>query len=89
METAEDIGKDSFYDELNVMMSKIPSQRNRRKCQDWTRRAIRCAKKKWYYPAESTLDKGGCLVDLCEYTCLIIVSTFKRNHRAAQLTWQG
>ncbi|KAK6742019.1 hypothetical protein RB195_009720 [Necator americanus] len=44
---------------------------------------------KWYYPAERTSDNGDRLVDLCEQTGLIIASTFKRNHRRHQLTWQG
>ncbi|KAK6745274.1 hypothetical protein RB195_011786 [Necator americanus] len=38
---------------------------------------------------ESTSDNGDRLVDLCEQTGLIIASTFKRNHRRHQLTWQG
>ncbi|KAK6726476.1 hypothetical protein RB195_004666 [Necator americanus] len=49
-ETAEDISKDAFCDELNALMSKIPSPvgghcRNRRKCEAGTRTAIRCARK--------------------------------------------
>ncbi|KAK6764167.1 hypothetical protein RB195_024476 [Necator americanus] len=36
-----------------------------------------------------TSDNGDRLVDLCEQTGLIIASTFKRNHRRHQLTWQG
>ncbi|KAK6741355.1 hypothetical protein RB195_009290 [Necator americanus] len=44
---------------------------------------------KWYYAAERTSDNGDRLVDLCEPTDLIIASTFKRNHRRHQLTWQG
>ncbi|KAK6750303.1 hypothetical protein RB195_002339 [Necator americanus] len=44
---------------------------------------------KWYYPAERTSDNGDRLVDLCEQTGLIFASTFKRNHRRHQLTWQG
>ncbi|KAK6757250.1 hypothetical protein RB195_015212 [Necator americanus] len=52
-ETAEDNSKDAFYDELNALMSKIPSQQvvideptwNRRKYEDGTRTAIRCARK--------------------------------------------
>ncbi|KAK6759597.1 hypothetical protein RB195_021277 [Necator americanus] len=43
---------------------------------------------KWYYPAERTSDNGDRLVDLSEQTGLIIASTFKRNHRRHQLTWQ-
>ncbi|KAK6762857.1 hypothetical protein RB195_023528 [Necator americanus] len=38
---------------------------------------------------ERTLDNDDRLVDFCEQTGLIIVSTFKRNHRRHQLTWQG
>ncbi|KAK6760604.1 hypothetical protein RB195_021897 [Necator americanus] len=44
---------------------------------------------KWYYPAERTLDNGDSLIHLCEQTGFIIASTFKRNHRRHQLTWQG
>ncbi|KAK6755500.1 hypothetical protein RB195_014083 [Necator americanus] len=44
---------------------------------------------KWYYAAERMSDNGDRLVDLCEQTGLIIASTFKRNHRRHQLTWQG
>ncbi|KAK6742718.1 hypothetical protein RB195_010156 [Necator americanus] len=55
--------KDALYDELNVLMSKIPSQQ---------RSARRTT-----------------VTDLCEQTGLIIASTFKRNHRRHQHTWQG
>ncbi|KAK6757561.1 hypothetical protein RB195_015398 [Necator americanus] len=44
---------------------------------------------KWYYAAKRTSDNGDRLVDLCEQTGLIIASTFKRDHRRHQLTWQG
>ncbi|KAK6735976.1 hypothetical protein RB195_018940 [Necator americanus] len=44
---------------------------------------------KWYYAAERTSDNSDRLVDLCEQAGLIIASTFKRNHRRHQLTWQG
>ncbi|KAK6740816.1 hypothetical protein RB195_008967 [Necator americanus] len=44
---------------------------------------------KWYYAAKRTSDNGDRLVDLCEQTGLIIASTFNRNHRRHQLTWQG
>ncbi|KAK6737138.1 hypothetical protein RB195_019684 [Necator americanus] len=44
---------------------------------------------KWYYAAERTSDNSDRLVDLCEPTGLITASTFKRNHRRHQLTWQG
>ncbi|KAK6752199.1 hypothetical protein RB195_003552 [Necator americanus] len=43
---------------------------------------------KWYYAAECTSDNGDRLFKLCEQTGLIIASTFKRNHRRHQLTWQ-
>ncbi|KAK6761854.1 hypothetical protein RB195_022805 [Necator americanus] len=47
--------------------------------------------RKWYYPAERK-SNGDRLVFtytiLCEQTGLIIASTFKRNHRSHQLTWQ-
>ncbi|KAK6729494.1 hypothetical protein RB195_006503 [Necator americanus] len=45
--------------------------------------------RKWYYPARPTSDNGDRLVNLCEQTGLIVASTFKRNHRRHQLTWQG
>ncbi|KAK6756466.1 hypothetical protein RB195_014715 [Necator americanus] len=76
-ETAEDNSKDAFYDELNALMSKIPSQQQSD------------VLGKWYYAAERTSDNGDRLVDLCEQTGHIIASTFKRNHRRQQLTWQG
>ncbi|KAK6732069.1 hypothetical protein RB195_016441 [Necator americanus] len=44
---------------------------------------------KWYSPAERTPDNGNRLIDSCEQSDLIIASTFKRNHRRHQLTWQG
>ncbi|KAK6752544.1 hypothetical protein RB195_003768 [Necator americanus] len=44
---------------------------------------------KWYNAEERTSDNGDRLVDLSEQTGLIIASTFKRNHRRHQLTWQG
>ncbi|KAK6729512.1 hypothetical protein RB195_006515 [Necator americanus] len=43
----------------------------------------------WYYLAERTSNNGDRLVNLCEQTSLIIASTFKRNHRRHQLTWQA
>ncbi|KAK6742012.1 hypothetical protein RB195_009715 [Necator americanus] len=92
-ETAEDNSKDAFYDELNALMSKIPSQQvvivgidaNAKMELEQQSDALG----KWYYPAERTSDNGDRLVDLCEQTGLIIASTFKRNHRRHQLTWQG
>ncbi|KAK6727807.1 hypothetical protein RB195_005466 [Necator americanus] len=92
-ETAEDNSKDAFYDELNALMSKIPSQQvvivgidaNAKMGLEQQSDVLR----KWYYPAERTSDNGNRLVDLCEQTGLIIASTFKRNHRRHQLTWQG
>ncbi|KAK6748405.1 hypothetical protein RB195_001184 [Necator americanus] len=88
-ETAEDnVGV--FYDELNALMSKIPSQQvvivgidaNAKMGLEQQSDVLG----KWYYAAECTSDNGDRLVDLCEQTCLIIVSTFKRNHRRHQLT---
>ena len=92
-ETAEDNSKDAFYDELNALMSKIPSQQvvivgidaNAKMGLEQQSDVLG----KWYYAAERTSDNGDRLVDLCEQTGLIIASTFKRNHRRHQLTWQG
>ncbi|KAK6736430.1 hypothetical protein RB195_019236 [Necator americanus] len=92
-ETAEDNSKDAFYDELNALMSKIPSQQvvivgvdaNAKMGLEKQSDVLG----KWYYAAERTSDNGDCLVDLCEQTGLIIAFTFKRNHRRHQLTWQG
>ncbi|KAK6762684.1 hypothetical protein RB195_023410 [Necator americanus] len=92
-ETAEDNSKDVFYDELNALMSKIPSQQvvivgidaNAKMGLEQQSDVLG----KWYYPAERTSDNGDRLVDLCEQTGLIIASTFKRNRRRHQLTWQG
>ncbi|KAK6729046.1 hypothetical protein RB195_006227 [Necator americanus] len=91
-ETAEDNSKDAFYDELNALMSKIPSQRvvivgidaNAKMGLEQQSDVLG----KWYYATERTSDNGDRLVDLCEQTGLIIASTFKRNHRRHQLTWQ-
>ncbi|KAK6746495.1 hypothetical protein RB195_000018 [Necator americanus] len=99
METAEDNSKDAFYDELNALMSKIPSQpasghcRNQRKCSN-TRNGIGLEQQsdelgKWYYPAACTSDNSDRQVDLSEQATLIIVSTFKRNHRRHQPTCLG
>ncbi|KAK6763411.1 hypothetical protein RB195_023927 [Necator americanus] len=92
-ETAEDNSKNAFYDELNALMSKIPSQQvvivgidaNAKMGLEQQSDVLG----KWYYAAERTSDDGDRLVDLCEQTGLIIASTFKRNHRRHQLTWQG
>ncbi|KAK6748174.1 hypothetical protein RB195_001040 [Necator americanus] len=93
IETAEDNSKDAFYDELDALMSKIPSQQvvivgidaNAKMGLEQQSDVLG----KWYYAAERTSDNGDRLVDLCEQTGLIIASTFKRNHRRHQLTWQG
>ncbi|KAK6760666.1 hypothetical protein RB195_021936 [Necator americanus] len=89
-ETAEDNSKDAFCDELNVLMPKILSQHivgidaNTKMGLEHQSDVLR----KWYYPAERTSDNGDRLDDLYEKTGLIIASTFKRNHRRHQLTWQ-
>ncbi|KAK6764050.1 hypothetical protein RB195_024397 [Necator americanus] len=91
-ETAEDNSKDAFCDELNALMSKIPSQQvvtvgiNANAKMGLEQQSDVLGK--WYYAAERTSDNGDRLVDLCEQTGLIIASTFKRNHRRHQLTWQ-
>ncbi|KAK6734687.1 hypothetical protein RB195_018088 [Necator americanus] len=90
-ETAEDNSKDAFYDELNALMSKIPSQQvvivgidaNAKMGLEQQSDVLG----KWCYAAERTSDNGDRLGDLCEQTGLIIGSTFKRNHRRHQLTW--
>ncbi|KAK6759596.1 hypothetical protein RB195_021276 [Necator americanus] len=91
-ETAEDNSKDAFYDELNALMSKIPSQQEVIVGVDANAKMGLQQQSdvlgKWYYPAERTSDNGDRLVDLSEQTGLIIASTFKRNHRRHQLTWQ-
>ncbi|KAK6728213.1 hypothetical protein RB195_005702 [Necator americanus] len=82
-----------WIDELNALMSKIPSQQvviigidaNAKMGLQQQSDVLG----KWYYPAERTSDNGDRLVDLCEQTGLIIASTFRRNHRRHQLTWQG
>ncbi|KAK6765268.1 hypothetical protein RB195_025268 [Necator americanus] len=92
-ETAEDNSKDAFYDELNALMSKIPSQQvvivgidaNAKMGLEQQSDVLG----KWYYAAERTSDNGDRVVDLCEQTGLIIAFTFKRNHRRHQLTRQG
>ncbi|KAK6735934.1 hypothetical protein RB195_018910 [Necator americanus] len=82
-ETAEDYSKDAFYDELNALISEIPSQQvvivgidaNAKMRLEQQSNGLG----KWYYAAERTTDNGDRLV----------TSTFKRNHRRHQLTWQG
>ncbi|KAK6764199.1 hypothetical protein RB195_024497 [Necator americanus] len=91
--TAEDNNEDAFYDELNALMSKIPSSQvvivgidaNAKMGLEQQSDVLG----KWYYPAECTSNNGDRLVDLCEQAGLIIASTFKRNHRRHQLTRQG
>ncbi|KAK6740646.1 hypothetical protein RB195_008857 [Necator americanus] len=78
-ETAEDNSKDAFYDELNALMSKIPSQQvvivgvdaNAKMGLEQQSDVLG----KWYYPAECTSDNGD--------------NGDNRNHRRHQLTWQG
>ncbi|KAK6755869.1 hypothetical protein RB195_014327 [Necator americanus] len=90
---AEDNSKDAFYDELNALMSKMPSQQvvivgidaNAKMGLEQQSDVLG----KWYYPAERTSDNGDRLVNLYEQMGLIIASTFKRNHQRNQLTWQG
>ncbi|KAK6728222.1 hypothetical protein RB195_005707 [Necator americanus] len=92
-ETAEDNSRDAFYDELNALMFKIPSQQVVIVGIDTNAKMVLEQQSdvlgKWYYSAERTSDNGDRLVDLCEQTGLIIASTFRRNHRRHQLTWQG
>ncbi|KAK6743269.1 hypothetical protein RB195_010495 [Necator americanus] len=90
-ETAKGQNKDSFYDELNTLISKIPSQQaaifgidaNAMMGSEQQSDALG----KWSYPMEQTSDNGNRLIDLCKQTNLIIACTFKRNHRRHQLTW--
>ncbi|KAK6764524.1 hypothetical protein RB195_024736 [Necator americanus] len=92
-EIAENNSKDAFYDELNALMSKIPSQQvvivgiesNTRMGLEQQSDVL----ERWYYPAKLTWDNGDRLLDLSEQAGLIIASTFKSNHRRHQLTWQG
>ncbi|KAK6751206.1 hypothetical protein RB195_002903 [Necator americanus] len=92
-ETAEDNSKDAFYDEFNALMSKIPSRQvvivgiDANAKMGFEQKSDVLGK--WYYAAKRTSDNGDRLVDLCEETGLIIASSFKRNHRRHQLTWQG
>ncbi|KAK6741454.1 hypothetical protein RB195_009361 [Necator americanus] len=76
METAkkklENNSKDAFYDELNALMSKIPSQQmvivgidsNAKMGLEQQSDVLG----KWYYAAERTSDNGDRLVDLCDQT---------------------
>ncbi|KAK6728278.1 hypothetical protein RB195_005739 [Necator americanus] len=83
-ETAEDNSKGTFYDELNALMSKTPSQQVVIVGIDANAMILEQQSdvlRKWYYSAERTSDNGDRLVDFCEQTGLIIASTFKRNHR--------
>ncbi|KAK6761829.1 hypothetical protein RB195_022787 [Necator americanus] len=92
-ETAEDNSKDVFYNELNSLTSKIPSQQevvvgidaNAKMGLEQQSDVLG----KWYYPAEPTSDNDDRLVNLCEQTGHIITSTFKKNHRRHQLVWHG
>ncbi|KAK6743959.1 hypothetical protein RB195_010951 [Necator americanus] len=78
-ETAEDNSKDAFYDALNALMSKIPSQQvvivgidaNAKMGLEQQSDVLG----KWYYAAYRTSDNGDRLVDLCEQMGLIISST--------------
>ncbi|KAK6762094.1 hypothetical protein RB195_022984 [Necator americanus] len=84
-ETAEDNSKNVFYDEVNALMSKIPSQQvvvvgvdaNAKMGLEQQYGVLG----KRYYPVERTLHSGDRPVDLCEQTGLIIAPTFKWNHR--------
>ncbi|KAK6734599.1 hypothetical protein RB195_018033 [Necator americanus] len=91
--TAEDHNKDGFYGELNTLINKIPSQQAVVVGVDANAKMGPKQQSdvlgKWCYPMEQTSDSGNRLTDLCEQTDLIITSTFKRNHRRHQLTWQG
>ncbi|KAK6764395.1 hypothetical protein RB195_024644 [Necator americanus] len=92
-EIAEDHNKDAFYDELNTLMSKIPSQQvvivgidaNAKMGLEQQSDVLG----KWFYAIEQTSDNLNRLIGLCEQTNLITESTFKRNHRRHQLTWRG
>ncbi|KAK6744495.1 hypothetical protein RB195_011298 [Necator americanus] len=67
-ETAEDNSKDAFYDELNALMSKIPSQQvvivgidaNAKMGLEQQSDVLG----KWYYAAERASDNDDRLVDL-------------------------
>ncbi|KAK6744867.1 hypothetical protein RB195_011531 [Necator americanus] len=92
-ETDEDNSKDTYYDEINALMSKIPSQQVIIVGIDASAKMgleqQPDVPAKWHYTAERTSDNGDRVVDMCEQTGLIIATTFKRNHRRHQLTWQG
>ncbi|KAK6739516.1 hypothetical protein RB195_008171 [Necator americanus] len=68
--TVEDNSKDAFYDELNALMSKTPSQQvvtvgidaNAKMGLEQQSDVLG----KWYYPAERASDNGDRLFDLCE-----------------------
>ncbi|KAK6728908.1 hypothetical protein RB195_006149 [Necator americanus] len=83
-ETAEDNSKDAFYDELNALMSKIPSQQVVFVAFDANAKMGLEEQSdvpgRWCHPAECTLDNGDRLVNLCEGMGLIIASMFKKNH---------
>ncbi|KAK6755227.1 hypothetical protein RB195_013916 [Necator americanus] len=89
----EDHNKDAFHDELNTLISRIPSQQaviveidtNAKMGFEQQSDVL----EKWFYHMEQTSDNGNRLIDLCKWTTFIIASTFKRNHRRHQLTWQG
>ncbi|KAK6747592.1 hypothetical protein RB195_000656 [Necator americanus] len=67
-ETAEDNSKDAFYDELNALMSKIPSQQviivriNANAKMGLEQQSDVLGK--WYYPAQRMSDNGNRLDDL-------------------------
>ncbi|KAK6731212.1 hypothetical protein RB195_007586 [Necator americanus] len=92
-EIAEDHNKDTFYDEHNTLISKIPCQQAVIVGID-ANANIRLEQqsdvlRKYFYPMEQASNNGIRLIDLCEQTNLIITSTLKRNHLRRQLTWQG
>ncbi|KAK6736086.1 hypothetical protein RB195_019019 [Necator americanus] len=74
-ETAEYNIKDSFYDELNALMSKIPSQQVVSVGIDENAKMGLEQQSdvpgKWCYPAERMSDNGDRLVDLCEQTVTV------------------
>ncbi|KAK6763996.1 hypothetical protein RB195_024351 [Necator americanus] len=82
-ETPED---NTFYDELNALLSKIQNQEVVIVGIDANAKIRLQQQSEFYYLAERTSDNGDCLVDICEQTGLIIASTCERNH---QLAWQG
>ncbi|KAK6735112.1 hypothetical protein RB195_018354 [Necator americanus] len=79
-ETAEDNSKDVFNDEVNALVSKIPSHQVIIVGNDANAKMELEQQSdvlgKWYYAAERTSDNGDRLVDLCEQTGLIFPSTF-------------